>query len=253
MTNRLSSRLVKGGALLDDTRRLVDAWDSTADRDENLRRMTDQNLLGKPSRSRSDDVLGRVLRPRFVEPGPQVICALKALLDHPATFVEACYYETSREDALLASFAEGPFFDWYQEGRVGVTPEDVTGWLAALIRVGKVPAWSENLLERVAQGILATLRDFRVLEGGVRKEYAVPRMTPNGFAYVAFREHEQGASSRALFTSSVWRRWLLDTTRVAELFNQAERIGVLRFSQAGSAVRVDWQVDSLEEVARAAA
>ena len=51
----------------------------------------------------------------------------------------------------------------------------------------------------------------------------MPRMTPHGFAYVAFREHEQGASSRALFTSPVWRRWLLDATRVAELFNQAER------------------------------
>ena len=77
----------------------------------------------------------------------------------------------------------------------------------------------------------------------------MPRMTPHGFAYVAFREHEQGASSRALFASPVWRRWLLDATRVAELFNQAERIGVLRFSQAGSAVRVDWRVGSLEEVA----
>ena len=30
----------------------------------------------------------------------------------------------------------------------------------------------------------------------------MPRMTPHGFAYVAFREHEQGASSRALFSSS---------------------------------------------------
>ena len=69
----------------------------------------------------------------------------------------------------------------------------------------------------------------------------------------AIREHEQGASSRALVTSRVWRRWLLDAPAVTELFNQAERIGVLRFSQAGSAVRVDWRATSLEEVARAAA
>ncbi len=225
----------------------------SADRDENLRRMTEKNVLGKTSRSRSEDVLLRVLRPRFVEPGAQVMLALKALLQHPATFVEACYYEASREDALLAAFAEGPFFDWYQQGRIGITPEDVRSWLAELVLRGQVPAWSENLVERVAQGVLATLRDFRVLTGGVHKEYAVPRMTSQGFAYVAFREHEQGASSRALVTSRVWRRWLLDASRVSELFNQAERLGVLHFSQAGSAVRVDWRVDSLEEVARAAA
>lgn len=78
-------------------------------------------------------------------------------------------------------------------------------------------------------------------------------MTPRGFAYVAWREHEQGASSRALVTTRVWRRWLLDQDRVLHLFGQAARLGVLRFSSAGSAVRIDWVASSLEEVTRAAA
>jgi hypothetical protein len=249
----LTSNVQKGGALLDDTRRLVEAWDRSLDADANLRDVAHGNLLGKTSRARTDDVLLRILKPRFVEPGPQVIGALATLLEHPTSFVEACYYEASRDDALLAAFAEGPLFDWYEQGRTGVATEDVKGWLAELGRAGRAPAWSENVLTKVARGLLAALRDFRVLQGGARKEYAVPRMSPRGFAYVAFREHEQGASSRALFTTRVWRRWLLDAARVAELFDQAERMGVLRFSQAGSAVRVDWRVGSLEEVARAAA
>ena len=248
----LTSNVQKGGALLDDTRRLVEAWDPSLDADENLRHVANGNLLGKTSRARTDDVLLRILKPRFVEPGPHVIRALATLLEHPASFIEACYYEASRDDALLAAFAEGPLFDWYEQGRTGVAIEDVKGWLAELGRAGRAPAWSENVRTKVARGLLAALRDFRVLQGAARKEYAVPRMTPHGFAYVAFREHEQGASSRALFTSPVWRRWLLDAARVAELFNQAERLGVLVFSQAGSAVRVDWRVDSLEEVAHAA-
>lgn len=249
----LTSNVQKGGALLDDTRRLVEAWNPGIDPDENLRRVADGNLLGKTSRTRTDDVLLRILKPRFVEPGAHVIAALGTLLQRPPSFVEACYYEASRDDALLAAFAEGPLFEWYEQGRMGVAIEDVKAWLAELGRAGEAPAWSENVLTKVGRGLLAALRDFGVLRGGTHKEYAVPRMTPQGFAYVAFREHEQGASSRALVTSRVWRRWLLDATRVAELFNQAERIGVLRFSQAGSAVRVDWRVDSLEEVARAAA
>jgi hypothetical protein len=249
----LTSNVQKGGALLDDTRRLVEAWDPDSDPDENLRRVSDENLLGKTSRARSDDVLLRILKPRFVEPGAHVIVALATLLKTPAAFVEACYYEAARDDALLAAFAEGPLFAWYEQGRVGVAVDDVKNWLAELGRSGQLPAWSESVRTKVARGLLAALRDFRVLRGSARKEFAVPRMTPHGFSYVAFREHEQGASSRGLVTTRVWRRWLLDGTRVAELFNQAERIGVLHFSQAGSAVRVDWRVRSLQEVAHAAA
>jgi hypothetical protein len=249
----LTSNVQKGGALLDDTRRLVEAWDHDVEPEENLGRIAAENLLGKTSRARTEDVLLRILKPRFVEPGADVIAALDMLLRHPLSFVEACYYEASRDDMLLAAFAEGPLFDWYHEGRIGVAIEDVKDWLAELVRSGRTPQWSENVRTKVARGLLAASRDFGVLRGEVRKEYAVPRMTPQGFAYVAFREHEQGASSHALVTSRVWRRWLLDAPGVAELFNQAERIGVLRFSQAGSAVRVDWRATSLQEVARAAA
>jgi hypothetical protein len=249
----LTSNVQKGGALLDDTRRLVEAWDASLDAEENLLQVASGNLLGKTSRARTDDVLLRILKPRFVEPGPHVIAALATLLERPSSFIEACYYEAARDDALLATFAEGPLFDWYKQGRTGIAVGDVKAWLAELGHTSRAPAWSENVRTKVARGLLAALRDFRVLKGRARKEYTVPHMTPHGFAYVAFREHEQGASSRALVTSHVWRRWLLDAARVAELFNQAERLGVLRFSQAGSAVRVDWRVESLEEVTRAAA
>jgi hypothetical protein len=40
---------------------------------------------------------------------------------------------------------------------------------------------------------------------------------------------------------------------VLDLFGHAARMGVLRFSSAGSAVRVDWLAGSLAEVTNAAA
>ena len=182
-----------------------------------------------------------------------MIHALKTLLDRPDTFREACYYETARDDDLLAAFAEVPLYEWYGGGRTTVNLEEVKQWFSGLAQSGEAPAWTENVRTKVARGLLAALRDFGVLEGAAHKSFAIPRMTPLGFAYVAFREHEQGASSRGLVDSRVWRRWLLDRDRVVELFTQAERLGVLRYLQAGSSVRIDWLAGSLEEVARAAA
>jgi hypothetical protein len=243
----------KGGAMLDDTRHLIDLWDDHLDGASNLRRIADANLLGKPSRKRSDDVLKRILGPRFVAPGPDVVPALRELRDDPRAFREACYYETTRDEDLLAAFAEGPVFQWYSEGRIGVTVEEVKAWLITLKVAGQLPELTDTVRTKVARGLLAALRDFGVLRGAVRKEFNTPGMSPKGFAYVAYREYEQGISARALVESTIWRRWLLDERWVNELFTQVDRLGLLHYSRVGSAVRIDWRAANLSEVARVAA
>lgn len=248
-----NSNIQKGGALLDDTRRLVEAWSDDLSPAENLARILDENVLGKRSRMRAEDVLRRILKPRFVDPGVHVIAALRGLLTKPPSFREACYYEASRDDRLLAVFVEEHLFESFQAGRTTVTIEETTDWLEVLADKGDAPLWSDSVRIKVARGLLAALRDFAVLEGGANKRFATPRMTPSGFSYVAFREYEQGRSSRALVDSHIWRRWLLDDSRIGDLFLQAERLGVLRFSRVGSSVRIDWAVTRLEEVTGAAA
>lgn len=243
----------KGGAMLDDTRRLLEVWDDDAGASENVRRIADANLLGKKSRKRTDDVLLRILAPRYVAPGAEVVPALRALRDDPRTFREACYYETARDEQLLAAFAEGPLFAWYSEGRIGVSVEDTKGWLESLTKAGQLPGWTDTVTTKVARGLLASLRDFGVLKGAVRKEFNPPGMTPRGFAYVAFREHQQGASAKALVGSAVWRRWLLDSRWVNELLTQVDRLGLAHYSRAGSAVRIDWRAETLGQVVHAAA
>lgn len=256
MASGFTSRLQKGGAAIDDTRRVVELWDTDLAPRENFRHFSDENLLSKASRSRLDDLLRRIIRPRYVDPGPHVIPALKGLLVDHVAFRNACYYESARADDLLASFAEGPLWDYWLEGRLGLSTEDVLNWFDQLAEQGQAPTWTENVRAKTARGLLSALRDFGILEGSAksrRKEISPPSMSPRGFAYVAWREHEQGASSRALATSNVWRRWLLEDPLIDDMFLQAARLGVLRVSRAGSAVRVDWLVDSLAEVTGAAA
>jgi len=248
-----TSNIQKGGALLDDARRLVEVWDSNENPAWNLSRIAEENLLAKPSRARAEDVLGRVLGPRLVEPGPQVIAAMKELLSSPRGFVEAYYFEATRDDELLAACAEGPLFGWWEAGRVTVDVNEVVEWLAHLAAHRETPQWTDTIRLKVARGLLAALRDFGVLTGAVRKEFSSASLSVAGFGYVAFRLHESGASSRALLASPVWRRWLLDQGRVTELFHEAARNGLLRYSSAGSAVRVDWLQGSLSEVVRAVA
>ncbi len=249
----LNSKILKGGALLDDARRLVEVWDLGETAECNLHRIEASNLLAKPSRARAEVVLQRSLRPRLVDPGPHVIGAMKELLPSPRAFTEAYYFEAARDDALLAACAEDLLFGWFEAGRVGVDVKGVAAWLERLAAADLTPSWASNTRLEVARHLLAAFRDFGVLSGAVRKEFSRAPLSIAGFAYVAFRLHESGASSRSLLASRVWRHWMLDEGRVVELFHEAARSGLLRYSSAGSSVRVDWLHDSLCEVVRVVA
>ena len=242
--------------MLDDARQFVTLWDDGVGTDVNLDRFAHENLLGLPSLVRAADVTNRILRPRFVDPCDEVIPALRHLSGKTSPFVDACYFETARDDLLLAMFAEQALWEWFVEGRLRVNAELVDGWLAEKTGTGEVPEWSDGRRRKIARGLLAALRDFGRLDGAKgssNKEIAGPGISDGGFAYVAYRLHQQGESSRATLTSPVWRRWLLDDARIEQHMHRLSAHGLLYYVCSGSTLRIDWRVETLAEVARAAA
>lgn len=251
----ITSNITKGGALLDDARRFVELWDDDDDANSNLDRFAHENLLGLPSLARAADVTNRILRPRFVDTCAEVIPALRHLRTNTSAFVDACYFETARDDELLAMFAEEAVWNWFQDGRLRVNAELTDHWLAEMSASGVVPEWSDGRRRKVARGLLAALRDFGRLEGAKgspEKEIAGPGISTGGFAYVAYRLHQSGESSRGTLTSSVWKRWLLDDPRIDQNMHRLAAQGLLYYARAGSSLRIDWRAQNLEDVARAA-
>lgn len=252
----LTSNVMKVGAHLDDTRAFVEAWDPALDANANVERIVDENLLGLPSRSRAHDVMTRALLPRFIVPEAGVLDALAVLGTNADAFRDACYFELTRVDALIATFVREQLAEWWDEGRTTVETGDARRWIDRVAADGRVPDWSPNIRERVARSILATLRDLGRLTGArssPRKEIVRPGITDAGFAYAAFRLHQEGQSSRGVLTSPVWRLWLLDEARVDEMLQRIAGLGVVYYSVAGSTRRIDWRFDTLAEVVRAAA
>ncbi|MGI8806474.1 MAG: BrxA family protein [Acidimicrobiales bacterium] len=254
---RYTSNLQKGGALLDVTARLVSAWDSQVSAAGNLAAIQDTNVLGAASAVRRWDLVERILRPRFVDPGPHVISALQVLLraDRLA-FRDACYFETSRTEPLLAEFAQGPLFDGHASGRSTVSVEDAETWLRHLTVTGATPDWSDAVRTRVARALLAALRDFGVLSGtpsSPRKEIGHPYPSAAGFTYACWRLLELGATAASIEASPVWRRWLLTPDDARSLMADLASHGVIMLNRAGSVTRIEWRAATLVEAVHAAA
>jgi hypothetical protein len=248
----ITTRIIKGGALLEDSRRFADEWDVRRGPEENLEEFRSKNVLGKRSRSRTEDALA-ILRQRFIQPGPEVIRTLKALTELPDAFRVACYYEAARNDDLLGYTAGEVLYASRRRGWMKVTVEDVERALLETPPGPAVKEWGESTRRRVIHGLLSALRDFEVLEGRATKHIARPHLSFAGFVYVLGRLRAGLASSHEIVSSSTWRWWLLDDHHVRSLFLDADREGLLRFSEAGSTVRIDWRTGGLEEMVRAVA
>ena len=245
-----STRIIKGGALLEESRRFVESWDDQLTTQTNLEQFLTQNLLGKRSRSRAEDTIA-ILRQRFVDPGPEIIRALRPLTIRPDGFRDACYFETARNDELLAYTAAQVLHRTGDRGGSMIRVGDLERELLERPPDETIRAWGQSTRTRVIHGLLSALRDFGVLEGRTNKRIAPSHITFAGFVYVLGRLRQLTSSSHALVTSETWAWWLLDDSQVRSQLLEADREQILHYREAGSAVRIDWTIDSLEELTRA--
>src|ERR1700726_2299143 len=97
-----TSKIIKAGALIGDTKTLLSHWDVDAPVDENLNRVQRDNVFGKASRSRVEDILA-IFRQRYLAE-PSVTKALVALVRgrFPTAALErVLFFHSARADRLL--------------------------------------------------------------------------------------------------------------------------------------------------------
>jgi hypothetical protein len=175
-----TTRLQKGGALLDDMRQLVRTWsEASAEtlRDEAIR----TNVLNKQTRARLADVYRRTFLPRFVEGRiPNAWKLVRPLEDAqaPVHIVRPVYYWISaRAEPLLGDFCREFILPRQAIVRAGIGTQEVLNWL-----YDKGCPWTQTVATKVARGLLAALRDYGILEGRARKRLAGVLLSVTAFA-----------------------------------------------------------------------
>jgi hypothetical protein len=246
-----NSRLQKGGALLEDMRLLVRAWHE-GDLKEQTNVALIENLLGKQTRARALDTLRRAFIPRFVDGHPRDAWKIvRALEDHnlPIEILRPVYYWiTARNEPILYDFVCSEILHRSKSQSRSVDVNDVSLWLTQrLSKADKV--WSSSVTLKVARGMLASLRDFGILEGASKKTIAPVYIPVESFAYIAFALSREGAGGITLHNHQDWTLFLFSQPAIERMFIEADRHGLLRYQAAGKLVRIDFPKDTWEGMA----
>jgi hypothetical protein len=250
-----SSRIIKAGALLPDTKTLLSQWDTATTDSENLARIRRENVFGKASRSRVEDILA-VFRQRYLA-DEEVVKALVVLVQRrfPAASLDRIlYFHAAQSDQLLHDFVVDWLVSLQGRGISDIDVDEARRHLAKFVAEGRTMGeWSEDTTRRVAQGLLSTLRDFGVLRGAVHKLLAPAYLSIEAFAYVAFCLKRRQPSGAKLVELPDWGLFFLGREAVERFLFEAHQRGLLEYHAAGSVTRLDFPAPTLEEYAHALA
>ena len=246
-----TSKIIKAGALLADTKTLLANWNINRSVSDNLEQFHRENLFGKASRSRVEAIL-RIFHQRYLA-DEAVTKALVYLVnkDFPSEGLNRIlFFHAAQSDRLLHDVVTDLLASMYEIGRYEVSTNDVKTWISKQISEGKTQGdWSDTTITRCARESLATLRDFGILQGAVKKRLTPSFVPVAAFAYIALYLKQRQPSGAKLIRDPEWQLFFLPDKAVERLFVEAHQAHLLEFYAAGSIIRIDFSTESIEEYA----
>jgi hypothetical protein len=246
-----SSKIIKAGALLGDTKTLLAHWDVACSVQENIDRLRRENVFGKASRSRVEDVLA-IFRQRFLG-DPSVTSALVVLVRKrlPAASVDRIlYYFAARADRLLHDIVVDVLLPLQARGITDIDVVELKRPLKKSVDEGKTSGqWSDSTIVRIAQGLLSALRDFGVLQGAVKKRIAPAYLPVEAFAFLMFYLKQHQPSGQRLRELPDWKLFFLPREGVERFLFEAHQHDLLEYHAAGTVTRLTFPAETLEEYA----
>jgi len=160
------------------------------------------------------------------------------------------YYHTAKADPLLADVVTELLLPARGRGLFRLDFRDIEDGLRKWVASGKTAApWGDATIRRVTQGVLATLRDFGVLEGAVNKRIGTAYLPVEAFAYIMFYLKQHQPSGAKLIDLPDWKLFFLPTTGVERFLFEAHQHELLEYHAAGSVTRLTFPAETLEEYA----
>ncbi|MDQ5908539.1 MAG: hypothetical protein QG599_630 [Pseudomonadota bacterium] len=251
---KFSSRLLRKGTLIPETRLVFQRWQEGASVSVNVQTALADNPTGARSANWLHEVVA-TLRTRLGEMPDAELRSLAALARSGASnpVWQAClHWHAARVDALYYPFMTEWLFTEYQRGTDRLAAEDVAPWVRQQVAAikGADAALSEYGVIRAARDLLRTAVDYGVLSQTVRKTFCPYHLPDAALLYLLHALAETMPNARRLLESPDWRLYRLEANEVERELLRLHQHRQLHYDAAGSLAQLTLPYASAADYAR---
>lgn len=245
--------LAKGGALLPETRMLLEAWQPGEPAAAFGERVLSSDVLGRLTAKRTADIL-RVFANRFLTPNETPGRYLRQLILSPAPrqiFRDLVFHYAAERDDLLRDFTIDVYWPAVREGRLTISNQDVRSLILEAEQDGRIPnPWSAEIKRDMAGRVLISLTDFGLLRElkPARREVLPYRPDDSTLVYLAYLLHDGGITDGSLADEPMWALFGLERRDVWHRLENLSNDDWFVIQRAGNVARLSWRYRTLEQV-----
>jgi len=248
----VSSFTIVKGAMIHETYAMFAAWDFARSKDENLRRLREENFIGARSTTWLRDV-AKVLNRRFDPEGRDR--ALVVLAKSGCDLEEwkpLFLWHLTRDEFLVRDFLQHWLFPTYESGTLRVRTRDLHAYLQDIgKRGGKTKhGWTAITTTRVAAGLLKMAVDVGLLRGRLSREFTSYHLPEKSFLYLLHAMRDARVSPGQMAEAPDWRMFLRSPGDIEYEMFRLHQFHKLEYHVAGSIVHLALPCSSSLEYAQ---
>lgn len=247
----LDPKIAHHSTYIDETKRILRTYVECGSYEELERRVVDGNILNKNTDEYRTNILREVTRRHIPDKQEYTETPLMQIMtaDVRSDVIDWCLYYEFAQDPFIRLVTTDFLFPEFERGTLAVQAIDIVEFIKSIQEdYADLRDRSESTINEAATKYLTALRNFGLLEGTQRKEFAVTYVPDETIAYVVYRLFQNGANSASeIIEHGNWRLFLMNESeaqrRIRDMSPQ-----YVTYEKRGSTERLTRNYDSMEEL-----
>ena len=244
-----TTNLSRKGALLDETLTVLSYVEAGESVEAVRRRVLADDLLLKTTLATRQGIWEEI-RSRYMSDGELLPPLARMVVQAPDRITQrlVLFYEYCLSEPLLRDTVLGCIYPRYAAGFSGIGKAEIQQFFDEKLPAHpEIATWSPQTRDKVVSNILSILRDFGLLAGTQRKQFARLYVPLPAFVYVLHRRRSQGRiTAPAVLNDEVWHLFFLERGDLTPLLEEASAQGHCIFKHQADVMDLEWVYPSLE-------
>ncbi|MFC6765530.1 BrxA family protein [Natrinema soli] len=247
----LDPKIAHHSTYIDETKRVLRTYVECKSYEELERKVVEDNILNKNTDEYRTNILREITRRHIHDREEYTETPLMQIMatDVRSDVTDWCLYYEFAQDPFIYLVTREFLYPEFERGTLSVQTVDIVTFIESIQEdYADLRDRSESTINEAATKYLTALRNFGLLEGSQRKEFAVTYVPDETIAYVVYRLFQKGAKSASdIIEHDDWKLFLMNESEVQRRVRDISPQYV-SYEKRGSTERLITKHDSMEEL-----